>query len=236
MTKNLVFAAVGDNSCHKKWTLENQDFDLALVYYGDSDEVANTYSKQSKYFFYEKTKSKLSFLQKLILERSDIFSSYDYVWAPDDDISISTAEINKIFFIAKEKDLWICQPALTGNITMPFLKQTSGPDIRYVSFVEQMAPLFKKDVLFYLANTFDSTESLWGIEHVWNALLKCPKDKLAVINSIAMNHTKVVGSEYSRFKIHPLKEIDILKNIYWHILSFPESSDLIEYNNPMEDL
>lgn len=234
MSKNLVFSVVGDKSYHKEWLGVDSDFDLALVYYGDKDDVALNYKKDSKYFFYQKTKSKFGILQKILLENSHIFNEYDYVWVPDDDLYISSKNINYMFSVAKEYDLWLSQPSLTGNITMDFLKQKDGVFIRYVNFVEQMAPLFKKEILFYLASTFDATESLWGVEHVWNALLKCPKDKIAIINNISINHMKKVGTDYSRFNISPLVEIDVLKNIYQNVLNFEGSIDLIEYNLVME--
>jgi hypothetical protein len=235
MSKKLIFSAVGDKSFHKKWLDKNQDFDVMLVYYGNNAEISNDYQKDCNYFFQEKTNSKFAILQKILIENLDIFNKYDYVWVPDDDLDISYKDIETLFSMAEEHNLWICQPSITENITMNFVKNKPGSVIRFVSFVEQMAPLFKRDILLYLGSTFDATESLWGVEHVWNALLKSPKDKIAIIDKVSAKHMKKVGTDYSRFKIHPTVEIDIIKDEYKRVLDFPESIDLIEYNIIMEE-
>jgi hypothetical protein len=72
--------------------------------------------------------------------------------------------------------------------------------------------------MLYLSHTFGATESMWGMEHVWNALLGAPKNKIAVIDKLIMKHTKTTGSDYSRFKTSPYVERKELWDKYMPML------------------
>ena len=52
--KNLVIAVVGDSSCHKTWLSKKNNFDLALIYYGNDKNKAFEYNECANYFMQEK--------------------------------------------------------------------------------------------------------------------------------------------------------------------------------------
>jgi hypothetical protein len=71
-----------------------------------------------------------------------------------------------------------------------------------------------KNTLKLLFETFTITESGWGLDLLWPKLLGYPKDKIAIIDKIVIDHTKEVGKNYEgRFSRHPFEELnDIMRD------------------------
>lgn len=69
-------------------------------------------------------------------------------------------------------------------------------------------------MLLILMDSFDINESAWGFEFLWAQMLGNPKDKIAIIDAIQMRHTRPVGTDYSRFKIHPWDDLKQLNEQY----------------------
>jgi hypothetical protein len=205
MNKNLVISTVGNDSLHSEWIKGNSNFDLVLIYYGDDESIAKTYLKQTPYVFMAKGE-KYHLLKSLINEDSEFISQYDYIWLPDNDVSISTENINKMFELAKQYNLFLAQPAMDGYVSHQITLPQSGSLLRYTNFVEILAPLMSLETLMLCKDTFNENYSGWGYDFLWPYLLNYPKDKIAIIDSIVMTHTKPVGTDYSRFSFHPSLE------------------------------
>jgi hypothetical protein len=64
-----------------------------------------------------------------------------------------------------------------------------------------------------LINTFDITESGWGLDILWSKLLGYPTDKIAIIDSVTIEHTSPVGKNYgNRFSKSPMDELhDVMR-------------------------
>jgi hypothetical protein len=61
-----------------------------------------------------------------------------------------------------------------------------------------------KFALRLLFESFTITESGWGLDLLWPRLLGYPKDKIAVIDKIVIEHTREVGKDYGgRFSRSP---------------------------------
>lgn len=219
MPKNLVFSAVGDGSMHKTWTRGKKNYDLMLVYFGDNDSNAEKYEKDAKYFFRKKSPSKFLLLKECIEENADIFNNYTYVWVPDDDISSTAEDINNMFKVMKEYDLWLSQPGITGFASHKETRLQEGKLLRYTNFVEVMAPCFSLEKLLFLYPTFEESVSAWGLDFLWPALLGNPEDKIAIIDSSSAEHTKPIATNYSRFEIHPKKELQKIKEKYQELFN-----------------
>jgi hypothetical protein len=207
MKKYLVISTVGDESLHSKWIQDNPIFDLVLIYYGNNKDIAKMYSKQTPYVYAAKGE-KYHLLKSFILSEPEFISQYSYIWLPDNDVSISTKNINKLFKLANKYNLSLAQPAMIGyvshQITLPQPKNL----LRYTNFVEVLAPLMSLDTLMLVKNTFDKNYSGWGYDALWPYMLNYPQDKIAIIDSIVMTHTKPVGTDYSRFFTHPKFEAE----------------------------
>lgn len=204
--KNLIISAVGDDSLHTEWISGAADFELCLIYYGMNDEVASVYAQQSAYF-HRARGMKYHLLNDWINTHQKIIQQYSYIWLPDNDVSISTANINALFQLAATYQLQLSQPAMTGFISHPFTQPQPGSFMRYTNFVEVLAPLMHIDVLFKLKESFCINYSGWGYDYLWPYLLGYPENRIAIIDSITMQHTKPIGADYSRFPKHPKKEM-----------------------------
>lgn len=204
--KYLIISAVGDESLHTEWITEQPAFDLALLYYGTDPEIAKTYAKQAKYFVQTRG-MKYHLIQSFIRQHLSSIIQYQYIWMPDNDVSISTKDIHRLFQLAEQYDLQLCQPAMTGYISHPITQPDTASLLRYSNFVEVLAPLMSLSTLLQLYNTFNLNHSGWGYDYVWPFLLGYPKNKIAIIDAVVMKHTKPIGADYSRFPKHPKQEM-----------------------------
>jgi len=204
---NLVVATVGDNSLHKEWIKSNPNFDLVLLYYGDNEDTALSYTKDTDHVYQAKG-FKWWLIKSFIESNPELIAQYNYIWFPDDDIDISTENIINLFKISKEYNLWLCQPALLGYISHKITCPQDNTLLRYTNFVEIMCPLMNLDTLLKLKETFDVNYSSWGLDGVWPYLLNHPQDKIAIIDSITMIHTKPTGNPELYSKIPHSLEID----------------------------
>lgn len=210
---NLIISAVGDESLHTEWIAGDKQFDLALIYYGNDESIAKAYAMQAKWFSQAKG-MKYHLIAQFLETHSNILSDYEYIWFPDNDVSISTESINRLFQIAKAEQLQLCQPAMTGYLSHPITKPAPRLLLRYANFIEVLAPLMRVDSLAILKESFTLNYSGWGFDYLWPFLLGNPKKSIAIIDAITMKHTKPVGNDYSRFPKHPKKELKELLKKY----------------------
>ena len=133
---------------------------------------------------------------------------------PDDDIVLSAKDINSLFDICSKRKLQLAQPAVQGYVSHPLHRQRRHFIIRYVNFVEVLAPCMSIAAFSRLVDSFDLTQSSWGIDYIWPHLLGYPKNSIAVIDSIVMIHTRPVGTDYSRFEMPPPNELRAILKEY----------------------
>lgn len=211
--RNLIISAVGDDSLHPEWIAGEKQFDLALIYYGNNEAIAKAYGLEAKWFVQAKG-MKFHLIAQFLETHPSIFNDYEYIWFPDNDVSISTDAINQLFVIAKREGLQLCQPAMTGFLSHPITKPAPRLLLRYTNFIEVLAPLMSVESLTILKESFRLNYSGWGFDYLWPHLLGSPKKSIAIIDAITMKHTKPVGNDYSRFPIHPKKELKNLLKQY----------------------
>jgi hypothetical protein len=95
--KNLIIVPSGDNSLHNNWLGENNNFDLIIIYYGDSDEIFEKYSKECKMIIRAKGQ-KWHLIHDFISENDEVVSNYEYIWFPDDDLDSNSESLNNLSF------------------------------------------------------------------------------------------------------------------------------------------
>lgn len=185
--KNLVIAAVGDESLHRHWIDANSKHDLFLIYYGDGEGFASDAK------FHIKQKGTKFHLISEILESMPELSCYSYIFMPDDDIFITSEQIDKMFSLAAHYDFWICQPSIMGWYGLAVTLHQSDCHVRFTNYVEIMCPCFKADALARCKSTFKENKTGWGIDALWNIVLKRPTNKLGIVDDIVAIHTRPVG-------------------------------------------
>jgi len=224
MNSNLIISAIGDESLHPKWVKDQPNFDLVLLYYGNDEKIAESNVEYTPHVYMAKGE-KYHLLKSFIQSNLDFISNYEYIWFPDNDVSISTKSINKLFERATQYQLSICQPAMEGYVSHEITKPIPNSLLRYTNFVEVLAPLFNLESLLKVYETFDLNYSSWGYDYLWSHLLDYPKDKIAIIDDVIMTHTKPVGQNYSRFSKAPWEEMNDL------LYSYNIKKEEISYNH-----
>jgi hypothetical protein len=215
MNKLVIAPCGNDDTFIKNWVKGKPEFDLLLLYYGDNLEIAKTYLKLTPNVYYAKGE-KYHLIKSIFTSHKELLEKYEYFWLPDDDILLETEQINKLFRLSNQYSLQICQPSVVGHISHNITKPIENVVLRYTNFVEVMAPLFNRETFIKLSETFNYNQSAWGYDYLWPHLLGYPKDKIAIIDDIVMEHTKPVGSEYSkeRFPIEPWDELVYILSKY----------------------
>lgn len=200
----------GDSSLHTHWISGNCNFDLIIIYYGNSEDVYNEYKTQSLDCVKNKGE-KWHLIHNYIKNNFDKIKHYEYIWFPDDDLLSNSDDINTLFYTNKEHELSLSQPSLDGYVSYDIEKKVEGSKLRFTSFVEIICPMMSKNTCFNLLETFIVNESGWGLDYLWPKLLGYSQDKIAIIDKVEVEHTRPVGSNYSnRFKKEPMQELNEL--------------------------
>ncbi len=190
---NLVISPAGDKSVHKQWLVGKPNFELVLLYYGEDLNIAKSYTQDTSNVYASKG-FKWWLIKSFIEDNLEWVSQFEYIWFPDDDIEIDTENINKLFDLAKQYSLWLCQPSLLGYASHHITLPQKNSLLRYTNFVEVMAPMMNLDTVLKLKETFDVNYSSWGLDGIWPYLLGHPKDKIAILDTVIMRHTKPPGN------------------------------------------
>lgn len=207
----LVISPTGEDvSYHKEWIRGKRDFDLMLVNYGD---FPGRYAQDAEYY-YEMKGFKFEILKSAIETFRDKVKLYEAVWLPDDDLSISTTDINRLFQIFHEYNLDLAQASVKNSwVSYSMMIQRITSKLRYVNWVECMCPLFKTENLFQLLYTFNFNRSGWAIDFFWAKKLE--GKSIAIIDEVGVLHTKPVksGNYYKKLATLGLDECEDMEAI-----------------------
>lgn len=197
-SRHLVVLRAGDGSLHPEWIGDPPaDFDLFISYYGTTPD---RYKSDADYYE-ARPGPKWPCIAELLQQHAQLIDEYDSFWFPDDDLSVATPVINRMFAFFCAHRLCLAQPALTRNSfhTWNTLLQESGCHLRYTRFVEVMAPLFSREALAVCAPTFSESRSGWGLDWVWPTLCdRAQLDGIAVLDATPVWHTRPLGGELYR--------------------------------------
>jgi hypothetical protein len=206
--KHLILATVGDESVHRTWLAGGErTFDLGLIYFGDQ---ANRFAEDADYYFVRKG-IKYSLLHEAARALGPALLHYDFVWMPDDDVAADTPTLNRLFQIASEYRLAVCQPAVgQGEVSFKTLRAQPGYLLRYSRFVEIMCPVFSRQALVRVAPTFKLNVSAWGLDWLWASMFS--EEEVAVIDATPVHHTRPLSSggvhrRLAAMGVDPLEEL-----------------------------
>lgn len=181
--RNLVIVRAGRASLHPRWLSDTRTWDLIVSCY--DPEAAFTHGAEVPVVLREGGKWDGLFA---LLDGSDLMARYDYVWVPDDDI-------DALFAAVRAHALDVAQPALArDNYYMHFLFNACPVfALRYTTAVEIIVPCVRSGVLAVIHGEFRDTMSGFGLDHIWCRLGPDPDRRAAMIDMIAVGHTRPVG-------------------------------------------
>ncbi len=223
MNRNLVIATSADGGFYNTGQFQTNGFDLALVNFNpDGWEDFSHVQESAKYYVVDKGFK--HHIYKRFIEKYDILDQYDWIWMPDYDVHLDATEIDRLFRIAQDYNLNICQPSLTHDSYHSFPLVLNDPTklLRYTNYVEIMCPLFKTDVLKKVLGTFTVTYSGWAQDFLWARDLNY--ERLAIIDDVQARHVKPIESQYwvlpnglnaDQELEHVIKLMGLEKDVFW---------------------
>ena len=196
--KSLIVIRAGDYSLHAPWVSqkrESRSFDVAISYYGKHPE----YWKNFCDYFEDGTgQSKFEGLSHFIRKNNSLIKQYDFIWFPDDDLSISYQDIEVFFSLCREHQWTLSQPSLMRGsyFSWSITLQKRIYQYRITNFVEVMAPCFNVSQFEEFIPSFSASSSGWGLEALWLDIAQKSEVKctFAIVDQVAMYHTRPVGS------------------------------------------
>lgn len=211
--KNAVFVPVGKDSLHRQLLKGDADFDLHLLIY---DGSYNKFCNDSDFIACD-AGYKMDMTYRYLHRHPEFLEKYEYFFLMDDDIVISTEDVNRLFSMMREYKLKIAQPSLVMSYYT--YKHTAFHPfyiLRYTNFVEMMMPCFSRDALKVVLPTFEQKIRWCGIEMHWPVLIGSNHNDMAIVDAVSAKHTRPVQSWNS---LSQLQQENYLKkhNLSWSI-------------------
>ena len=211
--KNAVFVPVGKDSLHRQLLKGDADFDLHLLIY---DGSYNKFYNDSDFVACD-AGYKMDMTYRYLHRHPELSEKYEYFFLLDDDIVISTEDVNRLFSMMREYQLKIAQPSLVMSYYT--YKHTAFHPfyiLRYTNFVEMMMPCFSRDALKAVLPTFEQKIRWCGIEMHWPVLVGSNHKDMAIVDAVSAKHTRPVQSWNS---LSQLQQENYLKkhNLSWSI-------------------
>lgn len=232
MKKNLLIGCVGPTSLHNQWLIGDRDFDLMIVHYGNDD----SYQNDGEYYIRAKG-TKFNIIGQIF---DQIPKEYEYIFIPDDDLQFQADDVNKLFEIAREYKLAICQPSLVGYYSVPLNLNHPGSLLRYTNYVEIICPCFDRAAFELCRPTYTHNKSCWGIDWLWDKILGFPKESIAVVDDVIAVHTRPCfwGDNYVNNGVDsPYQElIKVVEenNLSWDKVVYKTIPKVEDYSAPSE--
>lgn len=198
--KCLVYLPLSRTNCDYAdlWFGENRKYDILVNNWGDS----GFFRDHNPELYFEIKEHKFRTLVRLYSNQFKILNKYDYVMCPDPDLKFKVEDINKLFVMAKQYDLDLCQPSISGHLNHPSLARVENTNIiiRHMNLIEPMCPIFSRRAMFSCLWTFSLSYSAWGLDFVWPTLVaNDKKTNIGVINTVVVDHTRPCVSNATIF-------------------------------------
>lgn len=189
--KNAVFVPVGKDSLHRQLLKGDADFDLHLLIY---DGSYNKFCNDSDFIACD-AGYKMDMTYRYLHRHPEFLEKYEYFFLMDDDIVISTEDVNRLFSMMREYKLKIAQPSLVMSY-YTYKHTVFNPFyiLRYTNFVEMMMPCFSRDALKAVLPTFEQKIRWCGIEMHWPVLIGSNHNDMAIVDAVSARHTRPVQS------------------------------------------
>lgn len=213
MRDYLVFVRAGKTSLHPQWLADDPDRNWDCCVNAWGDQVPERPGAEAEWHETGGLNKFIGFQE--IFPRLLARFSHRYVLMLDDDLEFTPGDISRFFRYCETHRLNLAQPAIRLGSHANHAINICNPlcEVRRVNFVEVMAPCFDRVTVERVMPTLSLTMCTWGIDWAWASILS-PHGRLAVVDSVAMHHTKPMditgGPFYQRLKsmgIDPAQEL-----------------------------
>jgi len=200
--RHLIVAPVGSAFDASKWMNHpnHSTYDIIALYYGNAVDFSCPLCK----YVINLKGSKWQLLNSFIRQNQSLWNTlateYSIVMVADDDLEFDTCMLNRAFELFSSYRLLLAQPSLCRtryrSSYWAYLYQNPGSILRYITFVEIMAPMF--DMGFFqglVGPSLWNAYAGWGLDFTWPFLLRYPKRHIAVIDEVCMTHAAPIGGK-----------------------------------------
>jgi hypothetical protein len=192
----LVFVQAGDN--FGKTIKESVSYDTLVNYYDASTELGGAH------YVFRQRGTKTTAVRKLLEECPEILLGYEAVLFLDDDIVISSAQIDSLFaaFDAHKLDLLQASVSEDSECYFPILKQPeAGQGLRPLSGVEIMMPLVSQRALRECGWVFREGISGWGVDILLSAEVRrrYGNRAIALLADVVAVHARATDTSNNMF-------------------------------------
>jgi len=201
--KYLLYCPVKGRECLGDFFTEDRLFDIAVNDWTGSGEdwsVAD-YAFSAPGHKWPCIKRNLA----LIPRQYELYAFFDY------DIAISSTDLNRLFEIGSSLGLDLFQAALCQESQSAYseLFARKSSLARSTAFVEIMMPVFSQFALNLCFESFDESESGYGLDFYWPRLLE--GKNIGVIDAVVATHAGPFESHNWRLAngLSPLQELEL---------------------------
>ena len=220
-SRNLVIMPFGRKSLRSDWLLDTvqRNFDVVLLCYHDMP--GDPHVGHPSLTAYQLNDFKWWMIADLF-ERAapELATRYEQFYFIDDDIETDKQSINYLFDCFARSPFVLAQPGLTRDSFMSWgvLRARPWSGHRFVTSVELMCPLMKRDALAALLPVFKLTKSGWGVDLLWGkqVLDQFGPDRIGVIDMVKVRHGRPVGKGelYDKLDTTARAEEDFIRSTY----------------------
>lgn len=183
----LVFVRSGPGSLHPEWLRQDpaRNWDCVVSYWGAEPEPCGEEWRDGSGWL------KWDAFTDFVTKHPEFLERYEYILLADDDLRFKPGGITKLFLECEQSGLGLLQPALAlGSwVNHPVTLQRPGSRVRRTTFVEMMAPVFSREVLGELLDTFLLTPSSLGVDWIWAHRLR-GRDLIGIVDAVPVVHTR----------------------------------------------
>ncbi len=178
----LLYVSCSKGLCQVELFGNNRIYDVAINDY----TLQNSNPEEAEYKF-SVDEWKFRHIHK---DLKDIVFKYKAIAIFDDDMLMSTDDLNSLFTIGETEKLNLWQASLTHDSANPWKHLYNIPNVYMLktNSIELMMPIFSNEALKTCFDSFIINYSAWGLNIAWTHLLK--EEKIMVIHSIKAKHTR----------------------------------------------
>ena len=142
---------------------------------------------------------KVAGFARLFREHPALLANYDFIALLDDDLRVSQRDLERLFGFGDRYGLDLFQPSLswTSHFTYAAVLRNPHYRLRYTNVVEMMCPVFRTAHLRRALPLFDLSFET-GIDLLWCRLTERPRLRYAIVDDVAVTHTRPVGATKHR--------------------------------------
>ncbi len=190
----LVVSTIGVNSLHQSYCKEGRNFDVMLIAY--ESEAFEKFKNDADLVVYKKGQ-KFELIHHYLTQKE---LKYKYYLLLDDDMLMTTEEINTFFLINEANQLRISHPSVIGYNHHKIMSPHVDYTLRFTDWIELQAVCFSRSKLNEMIDTFVETKHGWGLPELWwhKSITPWGEDfKLfAIVDEIKAIHTRDYGNTY----------------------------------------